>query len=283
MRTKNTVHSTVTGSVLGKLCRGLAIVLVLVFVYAVGSGKLALLSSRCLPASRRPGVDARRATTVSPVRYSGSQNTRLCLGATELSIGHDYSPLQPAEFALVWREEQLRQGASPLELSPAVRALDCRVYERIDMVQTPEGRLLLMLCRSAAGNAGCNYSVMDVDLQTIAGAAGADFASGHFSPVNLADYSEISDAVLGTCRVVLDTPHAEGRQQITLTTELDAMVPGEALTAARQQLQDCGYDVHLSAPSGSVNSTIVAYRADQLCHVQAQEYEGKTTLVYRFE
>ncbi|MGI5923429.1 MAG: hypothetical protein ACOX9E_05755 [Lentisphaeria bacterium] len=285
MKTKGTVHSTALGAVLGKLGRGLAVIFVLVAVYAVGSGKLAMLSSRQLPASRQLGVAARRATSVGvgQLRHSGLQHTNLYLGGTKLSIAHDYSPMRPADFAQSWREEQLRQGASPCELPPAVRALDRRIYEHVDMVQTPAGRLCLMFCRPGADNVGCNYSVVDFDLQTVAGTADAGFAAGHFSPVNLAGYPEINDAVLGTCRVALDTPYADGRQQITLTTELDAMFPAEALAAARRQLQDCGYKVHMPAPGGGANSTIVASRADQFCHVQAQEYEGKTTLVYRFE
>jgi len=270
---------------LDRVLRFFAIFLVVIFVYLLGSGKLAGLVARGLPTNR----DRSGALPVSRVtagfRHSGdSSNSRIFLGAGQFDFNMQHTDLSPELFAGQWLEEQLRQGGTSLTLPEQFQILDTLQLQKIVAVQTPGGLMRLLFCRRDGGAGGSACSQIEFNLNDLSKLATQDLARGDFGIVNTAQFGEYSEALLGSCRMAWDSPGEDDSRTLIFSTEVSGLQPDAALREAERVLQDSGFQTMPPVSAQlSLPRTIVAFRGQRHCQVQATEYQGKTTLIYRFE
>ncbi len=271
--------------VLDRSLRFFAIILVVVLVYLLGSGKLAGLIARGLPLNRERSGALPSARVTAGFRHSGSAaNSRIILGAGQFDFHLQQSTLPPEIFAAQWIEEQLRQGAASLALPQQFQILDTLQIQKILAVQTPEGLMRLLFCRQSSVQGGSSCSQIELNLNDLTKIANTDLARGDFGTVNTAQFGEFSEALLGSCRMAWDSPVEDGSRTLIFSTEVSGMQPEAALQEAGQVLRNSGFQTiapNLARPS--IPHTIIAFREQRHCQVQATEYQGKTTLIYRFE
>lgn len=269
---------------LDRLVRVLAIIVVIVLVYVFGSGQLAGLVASCLPISRDRGGVVPPSMIGSGLRHTGgASSSRISLGGGQFDFQMQNSSLPPAVFADQWLEEQLLQGATPFALPQQFQILEAMNIQKMVAVHTTGGVLRLLFSRMSS-SLGSSNNQIEFNLNDLSKMAGQDLARGDFGSVNTASYGDISEVLLGTCKVAWDSPLENGGRNLVFATEVSGMLPEAALVEAERVLRGGGFQAMPPVSTRfSLPRTIIAFREQRHCQVQATEYQGITTLIYRFE
>lgn len=265
--------------------RVLAIFLVIFFLYLLGSGKLAVLISSCFPLGGGRGGELSSSRVTAGFRHStGSfSNSRIHLGAGQFDFQAQHSSFPPSVFADQWLEEQLRQGATAFALPQQFQILEAMNIQKIAAVQTSDGVVRLLFSRRNSDQ-GSSSSQIEFNLNEMAKMTGSDLARGDFGAVNTANFGEVSELLLGTCKVAWESPQENGGRNLLFATEVSGMLPEAALEEAGRRLRGGGFQtMSPNLAQASLPRALIAFREQRHCQVQATEYQGKTTLLYRFE